>query len=501
MITKATIEEIQDEYTAKVRIPIFDGIADSRNGTSVNDLSYATICTIPNSNNTVNVGDVVFVSFEDDDLGKPVILGHLLKSDPTETYQDLQLRLLTTTSTTKLNKDTYIGDIKPQEIAMLKNAKFNLQDQINNNLNLISTLQSDVKTIQDTYVTLGTDQTINGNKTFSRNLKINSDSLSLGSNSRTSDAYIDFYTYGTSGTRSARVGVYNNTNTFVINAGGGLLVNVNGAQIHNIGSSSVSSYPQYNSSTTTLQIKALKSGDTNTYNPSIGFEETGTSDAAFFMHNHKFYRTTGTNTSKAYRLLDEEDLYTERATNPITSTSDDTVTKWAELGSGMYWFNTLGYLIDQPNRWGWLLNIAKSDKEVFQIWHSQNSGPMYLRSGNASGWAGTWRQVSTSNWSNGMERGNTSAYSYVKYSNGLLIQWGVTNSLAGEGSATITIQSYGSQNFACCASCDRTNSSGSGGVWVYCNASASNQIYLQKDYTSTSTSTWCHWITVGISTV
>lgn len=132
MITKAIVEDASNPCYVKVRIPTYDAIEDARGGTLNKDLSYATICALPNSDNNVQNGDVVFVSFEDDDLGKPVIIGHLVKEEKGKSYSDASFRLLNTKSTTTLYKDTYIGDVTPQEIASLKGIKFNIQEQFNN---------------------------------------------------------------------------------------------------------------------------------------------------------------------------------------------------------------------------------------------------------------------------------------------------------------------------------------------------------------------------------
>lgn len=132
MVTKAIVEDASNPCYVKVRIPTYDAIEDARGGTLNKDLSYATICALSNSGNNVQNGDVVFVSFEDDDLGKPVIIGHLVKEEKDESYSDASFRLLNTKSTTTLYKDTYIGDVTPQEIASLKGIKFNIQEQFNN---------------------------------------------------------------------------------------------------------------------------------------------------------------------------------------------------------------------------------------------------------------------------------------------------------------------------------------------------------------------------------
>ena len=80
--------------------------------------------------------------------------------------------------------------------------------------------------------------------------------------------------------------------------------------------------------------------------------------------------------------------------NPIKTTADDTTSRWANLGSGYAWYNAGGLLNDQPAQYGFLLNYVNGS-DVFQIWNTQSNGPMYTRSGNASGWGGSWKRYYT----------------------------------------------------------------------------------------------------------
>ena len=130
MITKGIVEEVLGTK-AKVRLPIYDGIDGAKNSTKTKDLYSATICSLPNIDNPVSVGDIVFVSFEDNDNSKPVILGHLYRKEKTENNSDINVRLLTVNSTTKLTKDTFIGEVKPLEIQMLQGLRGNIQSQFN----------------------------------------------------------------------------------------------------------------------------------------------------------------------------------------------------------------------------------------------------------------------------------------------------------------------------------------------------------------------------------
>ena len=84
--------------------------------------------------------------------------------------------------------------------------------------------------------------------------------------------------------------------------------------------------------------------------------------------------------------------FTFLGTDPISSTSSDTTANWASLGTGYAWYDTTGLLINQPSKWGFVINY-KHGSDIFQIWNTQNRGPMYYRSGNASGWGKTWTKI------------------------------------------------------------------------------------------------------------
>lgn len=133
MVTKGIVEEIIDTYSVRVRLPIYDSIENTKEATASKDLSIAVFSTFPNVDNLVNVGDVVWVSFEDDDISKPVIIGHLYKEHKeNDVLSDLNVRKFNTNALTKLNENTYIGEITPNEIKMLGGVESNIQLQLNN---------------------------------------------------------------------------------------------------------------------------------------------------------------------------------------------------------------------------------------------------------------------------------------------------------------------------------------------------------------------------------
>lgn len=78
--------------------------------------------------------------------------------------------------------------------------------------------------------------------------------------------------------------------------------------------------------------------------------------------------------------------------NPISSTTDDTTTNWANLGSGFAWYNVADKLNGQPSQYGHLISYSQG-ADIFQIWNTQAGGPTYFRSGNSAGWNGGWRKV------------------------------------------------------------------------------------------------------------
>ena len=60
-----------------MRIPILDGAAESKGSTPKTELNWASVVCIPGLDVEYRVGDVVIVGFEDNDLGKPIVLGYL----------------------------------------------------------------------------------------------------------------------------------------------------------------------------------------------------------------------------------------------------------------------------------------------------------------------------------------------------------------------------------------------------------------------------------------
>lgn len=137
MITRAFITEVISAKKVRVRIPLYDRIPKAGLSVQNKDLSVATICTPPNMVYNPQVGDVVFVGFEDYDMGKPVVIGYLLtdieKADAegnessAPAFNPLSLNV---SQSAVMPYNTNIGSVRPEEIKTLENASANIQDQI-----------------------------------------------------------------------------------------------------------------------------------------------------------------------------------------------------------------------------------------------------------------------------------------------------------------------------------------------------------------------------------
>ena len=130
MLTKAYVEEIVDNYRVKVRIPIFNGLDSSPNATPTEQLSISPICAIPGGKYNYSVGDIVFVTFEDNDLGRPVILGQLYADIDNQGLASLTLDSLEVKQSATLPSDTSIGNVSAESIKNLQGIRLPVQQQI-----------------------------------------------------------------------------------------------------------------------------------------------------------------------------------------------------------------------------------------------------------------------------------------------------------------------------------------------------------------------------------
>lgn len=131
MITKAIVDKVINKYQIRVRVPTIDRVSYDSISTTSDQLSIATICTLPHFIPNVKVGDIVFVSFEDDLKSKPVIIGYLYMEKDYETYVDGIFSSIVVNNNAKLSQDTTIGEIDYNQLKQLKGINGNIQLQLN----------------------------------------------------------------------------------------------------------------------------------------------------------------------------------------------------------------------------------------------------------------------------------------------------------------------------------------------------------------------------------
>lgn len=107
MITKAVIKNIPSENSGiyRVYIPYYRKANDSES-----DATYdATRCIIDGFYDDLNVGDVVYVGFEDNQFDHPIILGKLFTNGNTKVTTRLNVNSLKVNEKTSLSDDVSVG--------------------------------------------------------------------------------------------------------------------------------------------------------------------------------------------------------------------------------------------------------------------------------------------------------------------------------------------------------------------------------------------------------
>ena len=118
MITKGIIEGVNlENYSVKVRLPVFDKIPGDPNATSYDALPPATICVPKGQYPQFNIGDVVFVGFENNNRSNPVILGMLFKDDMGKELIKSVSQVLEATDEAYLPKNTKVDGTNIQSLA------------------------------------------------------------------------------------------------------------------------------------------------------------------------------------------------------------------------------------------------------------------------------------------------------------------------------------------------------------------------------------------------
>ena len=102
-MVKGIIETIETSFTYKVRIPVYHKIKNAVAYTPVEDLPIATVCTSPGVLPIYQIGDIVWIDFENDELGLPVITGLLYREEQTNSTADINCSTLIVDNDTVLS--------------------------------------------------------------------------------------------------------------------------------------------------------------------------------------------------------------------------------------------------------------------------------------------------------------------------------------------------------------------------------------------------------------
>lgn len=121
ILTKAYIKELPNESSNffKVEVPL---MSDNTQNDAIFD---ALLCSDPANYNGYNVGDAVFVHFEDQRYNDCVILGKLFTEIPEENNAYVLTNELKVTGFASLPASTKIGDYTAGDITNLYNATLN----------------------------------------------------------------------------------------------------------------------------------------------------------------------------------------------------------------------------------------------------------------------------------------------------------------------------------------------------------------------------------------
>lgn len=152
MITKGIIKKIPNgkriisgktEYdnVYRVFVPVFLSPGQNENSPTCAANMDAVLCYQPGNLDSYRVGDVVFVSFENNNKSFPIIIGKLYigEEDSTNLSNNSVLQV---TQKAELPLNTKIGDITGEELAKLFRVVSNLCNVIENQQSEIETLKN-----------------------------------------------------------------------------------------------------------------------------------------------------------------------------------------------------------------------------------------------------------------------------------------------------------------------------------------------------------------------
>lgn len=128
MITKAYIISKTENNTYRVRIPIFE--SNNSQSTELAEIAEdtpiyeASLSYNPGTIDSYKAGDVVYISFEDNDYDNVVIIGKLYQGNEAEIANYQAAQTLNVVGETELTNETYIDGVNINDL-FLKQSDFN----------------------------------------------------------------------------------------------------------------------------------------------------------------------------------------------------------------------------------------------------------------------------------------------------------------------------------------------------------------------------------------
>lgn len=128
MITKAYIISKTENNTYRVRIPIFE--SNNNQSTELTEIAEdtpifeASLSYNPGTIDSYKEGDVVYISFEDNDYDNVIIIGKLYQGNEDEVTNYQAAQTLNVVGETELTNETYIDGININDL-FLKQSDFN----------------------------------------------------------------------------------------------------------------------------------------------------------------------------------------------------------------------------------------------------------------------------------------------------------------------------------------------------------------------------------------
>lgn len=136
MITKGkVISKNGNKYT--VSLPIFKTSDNNKDF-----ISEATLCYSPGTYNAINIGDIVVVGFQDNELSRPIIIGKFFSSDEELNAVGLnKVETLFVNTKATLPNNTQLGDISVSDIKKLMTEIEIIKDKLDSLSNIDDTLE------------------------------------------------------------------------------------------------------------------------------------------------------------------------------------------------------------------------------------------------------------------------------------------------------------------------------------------------------------------------